>query len=81
MGARRARAAARSNAPVRIDRVLRPGLVFMTFHFPDEVDTNVLTIDATDPKSGTAEFKAAAVRIDKLVDDRASQVAGAAAGN
>ena len=23
----------------------------MTFHFPDEVDTNVLTIDATDPKS------------------------------
>jgi hypothetical protein len=30
------------------------------------VDTNVLTIDATDPKSGTAEFKAAAVRIDKL---------------
>jgi hypothetical protein len=26
----------------------------------------VLTIDATDPKSGTAEFKATAVRIDKL---------------
>jgi formate dehydrogenase major subunit len=52
--------------PVRIDPELRPGLVFMTFHFPDEVDTNVLTIDATDPKSGTAEFKAAAVRIDKL---------------
>ena len=26
----------------------------------------VLTIDATDPKSGTAEFKAAAVRIEKL---------------
>ena len=24
------------------------------------------TIDATDPKSGTAEFKAAAVRIEKL---------------
>jgi predicted molibdopterin-dependent oxidoreductase YjgC len=53
-------------APVRIDARLRPGLVFMTFHFPDEVDTNALTIDATDPKSGTAEFKAAAVRIDKL---------------
>ena len=53
-------------APVRIDRGLRPGLVFMTFHFPDEVDTNALTIDATDPKSGTAEFKASAVRIDKL---------------
>ena len=53
-------------APVRIDGSLRPGLVFMTFHFPDEVDTNVLTIEATDPKSGTAEFKAAAVRIDKV---------------
>jgi formate dehydrogenase major subunit len=54
------------NAPVRIDPKLRPGLVFMTFHFPDQVDTNVLTIDATDPKSGTAEFKASAVRIDKI---------------
>ena len=38
----------------------------MTFHFPEEVETNRLTIDATDPKSGTAEFKAAAVRIEKL---------------
>jgi formate dehydrogenase major subunit len=38
----------------------------MTFHFPDEIQTNLLTIDATDPKSGTAEFKAAAVRIDKI---------------
>ena len=53
-------------APVHVDPALRPGLVFMTFHFPDQVDTNVLTIEATDPKSGTAEFKATAVRIDKL---------------
>ena len=53
-------------APVRVDPDLRPGLVFMTFHFPDQVDTNLLTIDATDPRSGTAEFKAAAIRIDKL---------------
>jgi predicted molibdopterin-dependent oxidoreductase YjgC len=53
-------------APVRIDPLLKPGLVFMTPHFPDQVDVNILTIDATDPKSGTAEFKAAAVRIDKL---------------
>jgi formate dehydrogenase major subunit len=54
-------------AKVRVDPGLRPGLVFMTFHFPEEVETNRLTIDATDPKSGTAEFKAAAVRIEKLV--------------
>jgi formate dehydrogenase major subunit len=53
-------------APVFIDDGLRPGLVFMTLHFPDEVETNKLTIEATDPKSGTAEFKATAVRIDKL---------------
>jgi predicted molibdopterin-dependent oxidoreductase YjgC len=52
--------------PVRVDRGLKPGLVFMTMHFTDEVDTNALTIDATDRRSGTAEFKAAAVRIDKL---------------
>jgi anaerobic selenocysteine-containing dehydrogenase len=58
-------------APVRIDPSLRPGLVFMTFHFPDEVDTNIITIEATDPKSGTAEFKAAAVRIDR-VSEKAS---------
>jgi predicted molibdopterin-dependent oxidoreductase YjgC len=54
------------DAPVRVDAGLRPGLVFMTLHFPEQVETNVLTIDATDPKSGTAEFKASAVRIDKL---------------
>ncbi len=52
--------------PVRIDQSLRPGLVFMTMHFPDQVDTNLITIDVTDPKSGTAEFKAAAVRIERL---------------
>ena len=55
-------------APVRIDQTLRPGLAFMTLHFPDEVETNVLTIDATDPKSGTAEFKASAIRVDRLTD-------------
>ena len=53
-------------APVRYDATLRPGLAFMTLHFQDEVETNLLTIDAVDPKSGTAEFKAAAIRIDKL---------------
>jgi formate dehydrogenase major subunit len=54
------------DAPVRLDTALRPGLAFMTFHFPDEIDVNVLTLDASDPKSGTAEFKATAVRVDKL---------------
>ncbi len=53
-------------APVRVDPALRAGLAFMTFHFPDEVDSNLLTIDVSDPKSGTAEFKAAAIRVEKL---------------
>jgi formate dehydrogenase major subunit len=54
-------------APVRIDPGLRPGLTFMAVHYPDEIDVNELTIEAWDPKSGTAEFKATAVRIEKLV--------------
>jgi formate dehydrogenase major subunit len=62
-------------APVHIDETLRPGLLFMTFHFGDQVATNLLTVDATDPKSGTAEFKAAAVRVEKL-----AAPVGAAAG-
>jgi predicted molibdopterin-dependent oxidoreductase YjgC len=53
-------------APVHLSHALRPGLAFMTLHFPDQVETNVLTIEATDPKSGTAEFKATAIRIDRL---------------
>jgi formate dehydrogenase major subunit len=64
-------------APVRIDTSLRAGLAFMTFHFPDDVDTNQLTIDATDPKSGTAEFKAAAIRVEKLEPRVAEQRSGA----
>jgi predicted molibdopterin-dependent oxidoreductase YjgC len=52
-------------APVRLAIGLRPGLLFMTLHFPDQVDINNLTIDAWDPKSGTAEFKATAVRVEK----------------
>jgi formate dehydrogenase major subunit len=41
----------------------------MTLHFPDEVDTNQLTIEAIDPKSGTSEFKATAIRIEKLATE------------
>ena len=36
----------------------------MTLHFPDQVETNVLTLDTWDPKSGTAEFKATAIRVE-----------------
>jgi predicted molibdopterin-dependent oxidoreductase YjgC len=56
-------------APARIDPGLPQGLVFLTLHFPDQVATNELTIEAVDPKSGTSEFKAAAVRVE-LVEKR-----------
>jgi formate dehydrogenase major subunit len=51
-------------APVHIDDALRPGLTFMTFHFPEDVATNMLTNDKVDPMSGTAEFKATAICIE-----------------
>jgi formate dehydrogenase major subunit len=54
------------DACVRYDTSLRPGLAFLSYNHPDEVPTNFLTIDAVDSKSGTAEYKAAAIRIDKL---------------
>ena len=54
------------DASVRYDTSLRPGLAFLSYNHPDEVPTNFLTIDAVDSKSGTAEYKAAAIRIDRL---------------
>jgi len=53
-------------APVAFDDTLRPGLAFMNLHFPELVATNMLTIDAVDPVSGTAEFKATAIRIEAV---------------
>ncbi len=53
-------------APARIDPGLRAGLVFMALHYPDDTDVNTLTIEAWDPKSGTAEFKATAVRLERV---------------
>ena len=63
-------------APVHVDSTLRPGLAFLTLHFPDQVDTNALTIEAWDPKSGTAEFKASAIRIDRIEQPTAAAGGG-----
>ncbi len=51
------------------DPGLSRGLLFMTLHFPDQTPTNVLTIEATDPIAGTAEFKASAVAIEAAVGE------------
>jgi predicted molibdopterin-dependent oxidoreductase YjgC len=56
-------------APVRFDPALRPGLAFLSVHFHEQVATNDLTIDAVDPKSGTSEFKATAIRIQKIQEN------------
>ncbi len=67
--------------PVHVDPSLRPGLTFMTFHFPEQVATNQLTIDEKDPRVGTAEFKATAVRIEKCGERRSSAVGEPAAAD
>ncbi len=53
-------------APVLTDPSLRRGLAFMTLHFPEQVATTNLTLDAWDRLSGTAEFKATAIRVDRI---------------
>lgn len=53
------------NVPVKVTEQVKPGLVFMSFHWSD-APTNVLTINEYDPISGTAEFKACSVKIEKI---------------
>ena len=52
---------------IRVQPDIPVGLTFTTYHFPELVDINLLTNDAWDKRSGTSEFKAAAIRIEKLV--------------
>lgn len=58
-------------APIRVDRGLRPGLAFMSIHAPDAIDVNVLVSEESDPRSGVAEFKAVAVRVEPVTQARA----------
>ncbi|MBL4953940.1 molybdopterin-dependent oxidoreductase [Neobacillus sp. YIM B02564] len=51
----------------KITEQVVPGLVFMSFHW-HETPTNVLTLNEYDPISGTAEYKACAVTIERLVN-------------
>jgi formate dehydrogenase major subunit len=61
------------DAPARIDETLRPGLVFMSIHAPDVIDSNRLTSEESDPRSGVAEFKATAVRIELVTHVRSGR--------
>jgi formate dehydrogenase alpha subunit len=51
----------------KITEQVVPGLVFMSFHW-HETPTNVLTLNEYDPISGTAEYKACAVTIERLAN-------------
>lgn len=50
----------------RVTDKVSNGLVFLTFHFPETAPVNKLTINAVDPRSGTAELKACAVKVEAL---------------
>jgi formate dehydrogenase major subunit len=49
----------------RITDEVPTGLLWMSFHFR-ETNANWLTIDAYDPNTKTAEYKACAVKVEKL---------------
>jgi len=53
---------------IRVQPDLPVGLTFTTYHFADTTDTNQLTIEAWDKKSGTAEFKATAINVEPKVN-------------
>ncbi|MFC8196312.1 molybdopterin oxidoreductase family protein [Streptomyces sp. NPDC057298] len=65
----------RAVAPARITTSIRPDTVFMPFHWPGEGRANTLTNPALDPTSRMPEFKACAVRVERMEqDERAEQV-------
>ena len=53
--------------PIKITDKSPHGTIFMSFAFPELTQTNRLTSDAYDFITETPEFKACAVRIDKLI--------------
>ena len=53
------------HVPARVTGEVPKGMVWMSFHF-QEGNSNWLTIDAFDPITGTAEYKACAVNIEKV---------------
>jgi predicted molibdopterin-dependent oxidoreductase YjgC len=60
------RGEATGRAVVR-DRIA-PGVVFATFHFPGEQNSNNVTIGALDPIAKIPEYKVCAVRVERIAD-------------
>ena len=59
-----ARAGVEAEARARITEKVKPGMVFMPFHYHG---TNILTSDALDPVAKIPEYKMAACRIEAKV--------------
>jgi assimilatory nitrate reductase catalytic subunit len=57
-----------TRAPARLSTSIRPDVVFMPFHFPDEQCVNAVTDPATDPTSGMPQFKVCAVAVCRAED-------------
>ena len=49
-------------AKARLTDRLKPGVLFMPFHFPG---TNILTTEITDPQARIPEFKVSACRVSR----------------
>ncbi len=54
-------------APALVSRQVRPGCIWMPLHFA-EARANVLTNDAGDPVTGTAEYKVCAAEVSRVKD-------------
>jgi predicted molibdopterin-dependent oxidoreductase YjgC len=52
-------------ARVQLTNRIKPGVVFMTFHFP-ETAVNLLTIASLDPVAKIPEYKATAVKVARI---------------
>jgi len=55
----------RIETKTKISRKIRPGIVFIPFHFAEQA-ANVLTNPALDPISKIPEYKVCAVKITKI---------------
>jgi len=55
-----------------ISRQVRVGCIWMPLHFPD-ARANLLTVDAGDPITGTAEYKVCAAQVRKLEGDTSKE--------
>ncbi|MER6131849.1 molybdopterin-dependent oxidoreductase [Streptomyces sp. NPDC001815] len=65
----------RAVAPARITTSIRPDTVFMPFHWPGAGRANTLTNPALDPTSRMPEFKACAVRLERVEQDERAEPA------